>query len=159
MQNWITIDGIVQQGYQVASGLATNSPYEQGTIALQIPVFQALGFDLSRFFPATLNVSITPTQFAMHQPEFTFRQVEWTDRHPPEDFSFSRCRLEFATIQYDGFVYYPHPETKRNHWQNSSLLEILAPQISGIAYGDRLALWLNPTEIHLITPSLPDCPC
>lgn len=58
-----TLTGIVKPGHQVASGNAQDSPYEQGTLAMQLPFFRDLGLDLSGFFLATLNVSIAPQTF------------------------------------------------------------------------------------------------
>ena len=88
---WITVSGVVEWGYKVASGQATDSPYPGGDLEMQLPLFVKLGLDLSSFYRATLNISIRPYTFTVRNPEFTFRQVEWTTRHPPEDFSFSRC--------------------------------------------------------------------
>ncbi|PSN13223.1 hypothetical protein C7271_22730, partial [filamentous cyanobacterium CCP5] len=103
---WQKVNGIVEHGHQVASGSALDSPYPVGTIEMQMPFFQALGLDLSGYFPGTLNVSISPRTFQLIKPEFTFRQVEWTDRHPPEDFSFSQCWVSFQGFAYDGWIYY-----------------------------------------------------
>lgn len=146
---WITIAGTVQQGHQVASGSATDSPYPAGTIALQIPYFQALGLDLTACFPGTLNVSIAPYQFQLIQSPYRFKQVHWTDRHPPENFSFSACQVIFDSIRYGGWIYYPDPATKRTHFQPASTLEILAPPIRGITYGDRLTLEVNASEVKI----------
>ncbi|MBP0012578.1 MAG: hypothetical protein J7545_14050 [Roseofilum sp. SBFL] len=66
------------------------------------------------------------------EPEFTFRSVNWTEHTLPEDFSFSRCRVSFQEQKYDSLIYYPHPETKIRHFQNPSILEILAPLIQEI---------------------------
>ena len=112
-----------------------------------MPFFQALGLDLTAFYPATLNLNLQPWEFVLQQPAFTFRQVHWTTAHPPEDFSFSGCVLVFHGIRYDGWVYYLHPETKTVHFQNPSVLEVLAPEIPGIGYGDRVTLHLNSREI------------
>ncbi|MGI0484394.1 hypothetical protein ACN4EK_03090 [Pantanalinema rosaneae CENA516] len=146
---WLTIVGVVQAGHGVASGTAMDSPYPAGTIALQIPYFQALGLDLSAYFPGTLNVSIAPQQFQLIQPQYRFEQVEWTDRHPPETFSFSACWVIFDSIRYGGWIYYPDPATKRTHFQPASTLEILAPPIRGITYGDRLTLEINSWEVRI----------
>ena len=48
--NSITLTGIVKPGHQVASGNAQNSPYERGTLEMQLPFFQKLGLDLSGFY-------------------------------------------------------------------------------------------------------------
>nr|WP_245817540.1 hypothetical protein [Hydrococcus rivularis] len=146
---WITIDGIIKQGHQVASGMAENSPYPGSTIEMQTPFFQKLGLDLTPFFPATLNVSISPYTFTVKQPEYTFQKVEWTSKHPPEDFSFSRCRVVYNNIRYDTLIYYPHPETKKTHFQDNSTVEILAPLIPNLSYGDRIQIELNSLEIEI----------
>jgi CTP-dependent riboflavin kinase len=145
--SWITVSGIVIKGHQVASGKGEASPYPQGSIAMQIPFFQQLGLDLKSFFSGTLNVSITPRTFTMQHPEYTFRNVEWTALHPPEHFSFSRCRVCARNIRYDAFIYYPHPETKRTHFQDRSTLEIIAPAIANLHYGDSIQVEVNPQEI------------
>ncbi|MBE9157650.1 hypothetical protein IQ265_12555 [Nodosilinea sp. LEGE 06152] len=148
-RTWQKVNGIIQQGHQVASGAALDRPYPAGTIEMQTPFFKALGLDLSGYFPGTLNVSISPHTFQLTNPKFTFRQVEWTDRHPPEDFSFSRCRLLLEDSAYDSWIYYPHPETKKRNFQNLSILEIIAPPIPNIQYGDRVAIEYNPLELFI----------
>ena len=102
---------------------------------------------LSPYFNGTLNISIAPAVFEMTRPEFTFPPVEWTDLHPPETFSFSRCRVKFQNVLYEGWVYYPHPETKKTHFQDSSLVEVITYEIPNIRYGDALEVDLNPEEI------------
>jgi hypothetical protein len=149
--DWKIIDGIIERGYGVASGTGTDSPYPRGTIEMQIPYFQVLGLDLTGFFPGTLNVSISPKIFQLINPEFTFRQVHWTDRHPPEDFSFSRCQLLYQDAKYDGLIYYPHPETKKQHFQNPSTIEIIAPSIPGIGYGNPIQVEYDPLEVEIST--------
>lgn len=144
---WQRISGVVQAGHQVASGLGRNNPYLSGTLQLQLPFFKALGLDLSGCYLGTLNVSIAPLTFQLTQPHYTFRKVAWTPLHPPEDFSFSACRVIFREQSYSGWVYYPHPETKIRHFQDPSLIEILAPFIDGIEYGARVELELNSAEV------------
>jgi hypothetical protein len=83
----------------------------------------------------------------MSAPELTFPLVEWTDLHPPETFSFSRCKVIFKEVEYTGWVYYPHPETKKNHFQNPSLVEVITYEIPGIHYGDKVEVAVNLDEI------------
>ena len=90
-------------------------------------------------FNGTLNIDLRPFTFKLVKPEFTFRNVEWTDLHPPENFSFSRCKVIFKDIEYEGWVYYPHPETKLRNFQDPSLLEVIAQPIPEIKYGDEAA--------------------
>jgi hypothetical protein len=144
-----SVRGIVVPGHGVASGISAESPYPGGSIPLQTPHFAARGLDLAPYHPATLNVSIAPYVFEMVNPRYTLRQVNWIDLVPPEDFSFATCKLTFADKTYDCLTYYPHPETKVQHFQDPSMIEILAPLIDGIFYGARVKLSLNSAEIKL----------
>jgi len=146
--DWITISGTVVAGYRVASGPSQDYPY--GSLKRQRPIFKALGLDLDSYFNGTLNIDIRPLKFEISRPQYTFEHVAWTDLHPPETFSFSRCQVIFRGLSYDGWVYYPHPETKLRHFQNPSLLEVIALPIPEIGYGDQLLAHLNPAEISLL---------
>ncbi len=147
MSKWTSLLGFVVQGYRVASGPSKDYPY--GALDRQRPLFKARGLDLEGYFNGTLNIDIRPFTFKLIKPEFTFRHVEWTDLHPPEHFSFSHCTVIFKEIEYKGWVYYPHPETKLRHFQNPSLLEVIAFEIPGINYGDQVGVLLNPERIEV----------
>lgn len=147
MIEWNFVRGKILQGYRVASGPSADYPY--GALDRQRPIFKARGLDLSSYFNGTLNVDISPRMFMMVKPEFTFESVEWTDLHPPEHFSFSRCKVIFRDMEYDGWVYYPHPETKLRNFQNPSLLEVIALPIPEIQYGDEVQVLVNPQEISI----------
>ena len=41
-----------------------------------------------------------------------------------------------------------HPETKARHHQNDSVIEVLAPWIEGIQYGDHLDLEVRESEVE-----------
>jgi hypothetical protein len=146
--NTITVKGIVIAGHRVASGPSKDYPY--GTLEKQKPFFKALGLDLDAFYNGTLNISISPATFSMKNPEFTFQRVAWTDLHPPETFSFSKCAVSFEGSRYQGWVYYPHPETKERHFQQPSMIEVLSEFIPGIRYGAAIELELKTQEIELI---------
>ncbi len=141
------ISGILVRGHQVASRPSKDYPYS--TLEKQKPYFKELGLDLYPYFNGTLNISIAPLTFKMRQPEFTFDKVEWTDLHPPETFSFSRCKVIFKSKEYAGWVYYPHPETKKNHFQNPSLIEVIALEIPNIQYGDSVDVEIIEDEIKV----------
>jgi hypothetical protein len=145
--DWILLPGVLARGYRVASGPSRDYPY--GALDRQRPLFKARGLDLDGYFNGTLNIDIRPRTFKMLRPEFTFPRIEWTDLHPPETFSFSRCRVVYHHQEYDGWVYYPHPETKLRNFQDPSLLEVIAQPIPGIQYGDALQAWVNPAEIEM----------
>ena len=141
------LPGILVHGHQVASRPSKNYPYS--TLEKQKPYFKSLGLDLYEFFNETLNISIAPLMFEISAPELTFPLVEWTDLHPPDTFSFSRCKVIFAGIEYSGWVYYTHPETKKNHFQNPSLAEVITRPIRGIQYGDTFEVVLDSKQITL----------
>ncbi|MBV6449541.1 MAG: hypothetical protein MHPDNHAH_00252 [Anaerolineales bacterium] len=147
--NWIRVQGKLVEGYRVASGPSADYPF--GALDRQRPFFASRGLDLGGCFNGTLNIDISPLAFKLVRPEFTFHNVEWTDLHPPEHFSFSRCKVVFKGVEYDGWVYYPHPETKLRHFQNPSLLEVIAEEIKDIHYGDAVEASLNADEISIET--------
>ena len=147
MPQWTSLHGILAQGYRVASGPSADYPY--GALDRQRPIFASRGLDLGSYFNGTLNVDIRPRTFKMVKPEYTFLNVEWTDMHPPEHFSFSRCRVIFQDVEYDGWVYYPHPETKIRNFQDPSLLEVIAMPIPGLVYGDEVDVLVNAGEISV----------
>lgn len=146
----LTVPGVVVRGHQVAS--RPSEHYPRGAIEMQLPFFKARGLDLTPYHGATLNVSISPKVFKLARPEFTFRQVNWTEHHPPEDFSFARCQVKYRAVVYDGWIYYPHPETKQRHFQQPSLIEVIAPRIPDIAYGDEVELEVNAAEVSISNP-------
>ena len=141
------VRGIIVEGYRVASAPSKDYPY--GALDRQRPIFKARGLDLNNYFNGTLNIDISPHTFKMLKPEFTFHNVEWTDLHPPEHFSFSRCTVTYKDSKYDGWVYYPHPETKLRHFQNPSLLEVIAMPIPKIKYGDEVDILVIAEEIEI----------
>ena len=141
------VSGILTRGHQVASRPSKDYPYS--TLEKQKPYFKALGLDLYPYFNGTLNISIAPLIFEMQKPEFMFEKVEWTDLHPPETFSFSRCKVIFKNKEYAGWVYCPHPETKKNHFQNPSLIEVITYEIPNIEYGDALEVEVDEDEVKV----------
>jgi hypothetical protein len=144
------ISGILKSGHRVASGMADNSPYEKGTLEMQLPFFKALGLDISKFYLGTLNIDIAPHTFEVVKPQYTFCNVKWHRDYPTEDFSFALCELIFRDVTYEGLVYYPHPETKIGHFQDPSIIEAIAPPLPNIHYGDQIAIALNPSEIKIL---------
>ena len=150
-ESWMVVDGKVEDGHKVASGQAANNPYPSGTIKMQKPFFKALGLDLDSFYEGTLNISIAPYTFVVKSPELMFPSVEWTTKHPPENFSFSRCKVVFNDTEYSAWVYYPDPSTKKAHFQNPSIIEIIAPLIPNIKKDAKVKVALNTNEILLKT--------
>jgi hypothetical protein len=149
--NWIILPARLKKGYRVASGPSKAYP-EYGSIEKQKPYFKQLGLDLDHVFNGTLNLSIEPYEFIMAKPESRFANVKWTELTNAEDFSFSQCRVIFHGKEFNGWVYHPDPETKKEHFQDLSTVEVLAPFIQGIKYGDNLEISLNSEEINIISP-------
>ena len=56
----------------------------------------------------------------------------------------------FQDLVYDGWVYYPHPETKKKHFQEDDMLEIITQLIPDLDYGSEIEVFINPEEIQLI---------
>jgi hypothetical protein len=143
------VNGVVQQGHQVASGRVESSPFPAGTIELQAPIFSDMGLDLSWAFMGTVNVSIEPFCFRFVKPDYTFSDVKWTESYPPETFSFARCVLTSAGREYSSWIYYPHPETKISHFQPPSLIEIITEPIETISYGCQVDIAYDPRSIEV----------
>ncbi len=145
---WIEITGTVAQGYGVASGISGDRRFPNGTLALQKPYFLARGLDLDRFYLGTINLQIAPHHYRIKRPRYLFRNVRWSREVPAEDFSFFDCRL-FAQSGDEqlALVYYPHPDTKPEHFQEPQVLEILAPYLDGLRYGDRLPVAFDDEQI------------
>jgi hypothetical protein len=146
-ERWFPVQGILVQGHRVASGPSRDYPY--GSLSRQFPLFLARGLDLRGCFQGTLNISIAPRRWDWIRPQFTFRAVTWTDLHPSEDFSFSACQVRTQQAVQDGWVYYPHPETKRRNFQDPGLIEVICPWIGELGYGDAIELLLDRQAIRV----------
>ena len=142
------VQGKVIKGYAVASGQAKDSPYPQGSIIMQTPFFLERGLAIRPYYPATLNVSIAPKRFKMVNPEWTFRDVAWFEGCC-ETFSFSQCKVVLGGKEVEGIIYFPHPETKPDHFQDDSVLEILAPFLGEVGEGEQVSVLLKRGEIEI----------
>ncbi|MEB3233605.1 MAG: hypothetical protein VKJ64_21530 [Leptolyngbyaceae bacterium] len=155
MDQWFQVDGVIIQGHRVASGQNQNPRFPGGTLRMQTAAFAERGLDLTVYFPGTLNISIAPLVYGVRRSLYTLRQVKWAEHCPAEDFSFFNCRLRrgtgpMAANPIDGLIYYPHPETKPEHFQEAGILEVLAPLVENVSYGDRVILDLDPQQIEIL---------
>ena len=115
---------------------------------MQTPHFRARGLDLAVFYGGAVNVSIAPLRYRVAQPRLTFRAVSWHPTEPAEDFSFFDVRLlREGQPAAEGLIYYPHPETKPEHFQKPDVLELLLPFVEALSYGDELLLELPEAQI------------
>ena len=147
MTDWVKVAGKVVRGHGAASGQGGNPRFPGGTIRMQQAAFAAQGLMLDSYFPGTINVSIHPYSYIVKQSKHTFRQVKWADDAPPEDFSFFDCRVILDGQRSERLIYYPHPETKPEHFQDAATLEVLTTFMDGLSYGISLALELNPNQL------------
>jgi len=116
---------------------------------MQTLYFKNLGLDLSWLFQETLNIE--PNTFELTAPEFTFRNVHWAEGFPAEDFSFSSCEIIHRGRDYRGYIYYPHSETKIDHFHSNSLIEVICEPIDGIGYGDSVELRYRKKEVRIFS--------
>jgi hypothetical protein len=153
MAKWQTIIARILQGHRVASGLNQNPRFPGGTLRMQLPHFLALGLDLRAFYPGTLNAGIAPSRYRVIKARRTFAKVKWHPTEPAEDFSFFDVRLGRSdTPSVEGFIYYPHPETKPEHFQQPGVLELLLPFVEGLRYGDEVRLEIPESQMAIEPP-------
>jgi hypothetical protein len=146
--HWQTIPVRVLPGHQVASGLKGDPRFPGGTLRMQAPFFRALGFDLDAYPGGTINISLAPRAYRVVKAPVTFRDVKWHPTEPAEDFSFFDMRLLRADgAAITGKIYYPHPETKPEHFQQPDVLELLLPFIEGISMGSELRIQVPSNQI------------
>lgn len=131
------------RGYQVASGQAKDARFPHGTINAQRPFFKALGLNLAGFYAGTLNLKFACKAVYINDADYYFRNVKWHNTLPAEDFKLSYCQLIVNNSDYKALIYQPQAATKIEHFQADNQLEILAPYIDDLKYGDELYLTTN----------------
>ncbi len=146
----LEVQGRVVEGHRIASGEANDSPYPAGSLSLQIPHFRDRGLDLSDYHRATINVALEVSSVRILQPDHHFAQVRWFEGIPAEDFSFVRCRLEYRGQTHEGWVYYPHPETKPAHRQPSNVIEVVTHRVADLSYGDAVTVEVDPQRVEVV---------
>ena len=145
------VAGKIVIGYGVASGNAEDPRFPEGTLALQWPHFTGGGLDLDGIFRGTINISVAPLKPKPVEPIHTFRAVKWHDDSPAEDFSFFQIRIALGDEPpVGGYIYWPHPETKPEHFQAPHVVEVLAPSLDGVANGAEVQLWHVPEQIAFV---------
>ncbi len=146
-------------GHRVASGLNGDPRFPGGTVGMQTPHFLALGLDIRCFFTGTVNVSIAPLRYRILRPRLTLLQVKWHPVEPAEDFSFFDCLLQLpGAPPVAGLVYYPHPETKLEHFQNPDVLELLLPFVDGLRYNLGVTIRIPADQMHIESAAEPTSP-
>ena len=155
MKLWPTVSARIVPGHQVASGRKDDPRFPGGTLKMQAPHFLPLGMDLSVYHPGTINVSIAPHSYRVVKAPLTLRHVKWHPTEPAEDFSFFDVRVIRPGLgPVPGKIYYPHPETKPEHFQRPDVLELLLPFIEGVGYDTELTLEIPAEQIAIGLPTV-----
>ncbi|MGB3640433.1 MAG: hypothetical protein WBA39_23095 [Rivularia sp. (in: cyanobacteria)] len=150
MINYLQVKGIIKKGYGVASGKGGDKRFPNGTIEMQKPFFYKQGLDLEPYFSGTLNISISPYQYTVKQAKYTFKNLKWAENEPAEDFSFFDCRILLKNGEIkEGLIYYPHPETKPEHFQAADILEIITFKIDDLKSDDEVILEVDSQQIEI----------
>ena len=150
MKNSIKVKGTIKKGYGVASGKGGDKRFPKGTIEMQKPFFYQQGLDLEPYFSGTLNISISPSQYTVKQAKYTFKNIKWAEKEPAEDFSFFDCRILLKNGEVkEGLIYYPHPDTKPEHFQAADILEIITFKIDDLNYDDEVILDVDSQQIEI----------
>ena len=149
MMFWPISSVRIVRGHRVSSGLNGDPRFAGGTLTMQREHFARLGLDLSDYHNGTLNVCIKPQRYRVIRPWRTFEQLKWHPTEPAETFSFFNARLHKGKQTYNALIYFPHPETKPEHFQAAGVLEVLAPWIEGLEYGLTVDLAIDPAQMIL----------
>lgn len=150
---WLKVLTQLVRGHRVASGEAEDDRFPHGTLAMQLPHFAQRGLDLSSYHLGTLNLSIAPKTFRILETSHRFDDVKWAANEPAENFWFLDCQIGLNLEEFvDGFIYYPDPETKPCHFQPPNVLEVLAPKLPDINYGDSIWLALRRDQVEILDP-------
>jgi len=131
----ITIKGIISEGLKAASGQRHKGA--AGTIALQKPGLKSIGVEVDKLFNGTINLQLKQG-FHITKPDYTLTDYEWIEG-VFESFDILRCKIKYGQSTYEGYVYRPK-ESEHAAAHEASIVELLAPEIPGIRYGDRLSI-------------------
>ncbi|QBY06002.1 hypothetical protein E2K93_17245 [Thalassotalea sp. HSM 43] len=146
-----SLKATVVKGHQIASGQNPNTPYKDGSIVIQAPLFKQHGVNIDHMYKATINLDIAPYQLSIVEPDHQIIDLPWCDAIAPETFSFCHCQLNVNEQTYAGLIYYPHPETKPDHFQRAHVVEVIAPFIKEIQYGSQVTLNVAAKHISPLT--------
>ncbi len=144
------VRGEIKAGYGVASGKGKDERYPEGTLKQQFKHFLERGLDLSNYFMGTINLDISPCSYEIKKPKYFFKNIDWSEYIPPENFYFFDVFLNYKEKSYEGLVYMPDPETKEDHIQKPTILELILPKIKGLEYGVMVEIALKKGQLSII---------
>ena len=138
------MNGMIVAGHGVASGRASTCPFPGGSIRMQQPFFLEHGIDLSPYYAGTLNIDLAPLVPSMPAPANRIfdGRLKWLE-NIEERFILSKVEVKVYGKCHTGLWYYPHPDTKPDHFQPVSVVELLLPWIDGLATGSTIQVCLG----------------
>jgi hypothetical protein len=149
-KEYVLVRGEIKAGYGAASGKGKDERYPEGTLKQQFQHFLERGLDLSNYFMGTINLDISPCSYEIKKPKYFFKNIDWSDYIPPENFYFFNVTVYYKDKTFKGLVYLPDPETKEDHIQKPTMLELILPKIEGLAYGDVVEIALKKDQLDII---------
>ena len=150
----LSVTGNVTEGFRIASGSNKEGvPGPHGEMLIdsfvrQRPFFEAEIPELKHVWTGTINVNISPRlcHILSYDHQIT---CEW---HPGivETFGIVKgVAVQFGRSQYaPAFIYYPLPSDI--HIPRDELIEVLAPRIEGLSYGDRVTLFIPEGKVEIV---------
>lgn len=141
------VKGIISPGHGVASGISGDARYPEGTLRAQFDFFKERGLDLSPYYLGTINLDIAPFEYTIKRPKLFLRDIKWSEYIPPENFYFFDLRAFCNSGIFKGLVYMPDPETKTEHEQKRTILELILPKIPDLSYGDIIEIEIPGEQI------------
>ena len=147
--DYTLVRGEIQAGHGVASGKGKDERYPEGTLKQQFKYFRERGLDLSHYFMGTINLDISPYSYEIKKPKHFFKDIDWSDHIPPENFYFFDVTLHYRDKTYKGLVYMPDPQTKEDHFQKPTILELILPKIDGLEYGVQVEISVKKDQLEI----------
>ncbi|WP_297798577.1 hypothetical protein [uncultured Eudoraea sp.] len=144
------VRGEIKAGYGVASGKGKDERYPEGTLKQQFQHFLERGLDLSNYYMGTINLDISPCFYEIKKPKYFLKNIDWSDYIPPENFYFFDVTVYYKDKTFKGLVYLPDPETKEDHIQKPTMLELILPKIEGLEYGVMVEIALKKDQLDII---------
>ena len=104
-----------------------------------------MGFPIDHLHFGTLNISIAPKEYETVQSIRTFRNISWHPKTSPEIFP-TIVEFEFRREAFKKSLYTARTPDKPEHFQESTVLEVIAPWIENISYGVTMELAMPPSN-------------
>jgi hypothetical protein len=136
----------VVKGDQVVSGRANDLRFPRGTVTI---FSNAGGLNLNGYYIATVNAQFNYHAIVLNLYDHYFEQVKWYENMPTENFKFCQCHILKNSTSYPALIYQPQVETKVEHLQPINQLELLAPLIEHLHYGDVISLNISNAKVTL----------